>query len=70
MANVPELVIQIENGIVAAVYWGDRSIMYAVVDLDEANWSDDYISLEYSQPLDELPPEFAAAIDTTLREET
>ncbi len=69
MNDVPQIVIEVENGIVAAVFCGDNPVMFAVVDLDEANWGDDYIGLEYTQSLDDLPPEIAAAINITLQEE-
>ncbi|MFN8472277.1 MAG: hypothetical protein U0822_08815 [Anaerolineae bacterium] len=68
--RLPRIVIEIKDGIVAAVYWGDNPAMFAVVDHDEANWGDDYIGVDYTQPLDDLPAELAAAIRAIVQEET
>lgn len=68
-ATVPSLVVLIENGIVAGVYFENVGLMYAVVDLDEATWGDDYVGVDYTLNLDDLQPDIAAAIRHTLEED-
>lgn len=66
----PPIVIEIEGGIVAAVYWGDASVMFAVVDHDHQLLCDEYIFLNYTRPLFHVPSEMVTAIQTTVEEET
>ena len=66
MAEFPRIVVEVEQGIVAAVYMEGQSVLFAVVDADQEAVGEDAVSLDYTQPQQVLPVEVREAIEALL----
>lgn len=62
MAEFPRIVIEVEQGIVAAVYMEGQSVLFAVVDADQKAVGEEAVSLDYTQPLHCLTTDVRTAV--------
>src|SRR5688572_23200893 len=60
--ELPRLVIEIEGGRVAAVYYPRPDVLCAIVDADQAQVGEDTISLLHTMGMEEVPRAIVQAI--------
>lgn len=69
MIEFPRIVIVVEDGLIASVYFAGMQLLCAVVDNDQRKGGEEAVSFMPTLSIEDVPDEMRHEIDHLLREE-